>query len=161
MVKEQYSAEEWKLLRETPFLVGAGVVASDPGGLVGALQEAMAMGKSFVDAAKSYEGVALVKELSQEREKPPSPASLLPSEGSAEERLAKFRDQVVVNCKNAIELVARKADPKTAEAYRGWLLGVAENVANAAKEGTFLGFGGERVSAGEQAFLTKLKSSLA
>ena len=37
---------------------------------------------------------------------------------------------------------------------------VAEKAANASKEGGFLGFGGERVSAGEQAFLDQLKSVL-
>ena len=37
---------------------------------------------------------------------------------------------------------------------------VAEHVANAAKEGSFFGFGGERVSAGEKAFLDELKAVL-
>jgi hypothetical protein len=160
MAKEQYSAEEWKLLHEAPFLVGAGVVASDPGGLVGAMQEAMAMGKSFVEAARKYEDVPLIKELSQVRERPASPASLIPSEGSAADRLAKFRDLAVAKSREAIDLVARKADAKTAGAYRGWLLGVADSVANAAKEGSFLGIGGQRVSETEQAFLTKLRGTL-
>jgi hypothetical protein len=37
---------------------------------------------------------------------------------------------------------------------------VADNAANAAKEGGFLGFGGTRVSAPEQAFLDELKAVL-
>ena len=37
---------------------------------------------------------------------------------------------------------------------------VAEETANAAKEGGFLGFGGERVSAGEQAFVDQVKAAL-
>jgi hypothetical protein len=37
---------------------------------------------------------------------------------------------------------------------------VAENAANASKEGGFLGFGGDRVGAGEQAFLEQVKSIL-
>ena len=39
-------------------------------------------------------------------------------------------------------------------------LAVAEKVANAAKEGGFLGFGGERVSAGEKALIDNIKSAL-
>ena len=37
---------------------------------------------------------------------------------------------------------------------------VAEETANASKEGGFLGFGGERVSAGEQAFVDQVKAAL-
>jgi hypothetical protein len=37
---------------------------------------------------------------------------------------------------------------------------VAEKTANASKKGGFLGFGGERVSNGEQAFLEQVKSLL-
>ena len=40
------------------------------------------------------------------------------------------------------------------------MAGVAEKVANAAKEGGFFGFGGERVSAGEKAFLDELNTAL-
>ena len=38
-------------------------------------------------------------------------------------------------------------------AYKKMIATVAEETAKASKEGGFLGFGGERVSAGEQAFL--------
>jgi hypothetical protein len=40
------------------------------------------------------------------------------------------------------------------------LMTVAERAANAAKEGGFLFFGGERVSAPEQAFLSEVKTTL-
>jgi len=43
---------------------------------------------------------------------------------------------------------------------RRWLYGIADKVANAAKEGGFLGFGGTRVSEDEQAFLTDLRTAL-
>ena len=36
--KEAFSAEEWNLIRVAPILVMTGVAASDPGGLIGALQ---------------------------------------------------------------------------------------------------------------------------
>jgi hypothetical protein len=39
--------------------------------------------------------------------------------------------------------------------------GIAERIANASKEGGFLGFGGERVSEGERQFLDRLKGLLA
>ena len=53
-----------------------------------------------------------------------------------------------------------KVPPDQAEGYKKWLLGIAGKVANAATEGGFLGFGGERVSAAETAAINELASSL-
>jgi hypothetical protein len=50
--------------------------------------------------------------------------------------------------------------PDQAEGYKKWLLEIAGKVANAATEGGFFGFGGERVSAAETAAINELASSL-
>ena len=48
--------------------------------------------------------------------------------------------------KTTSAVVAAKSQTES-DVFRGWLLTVASKVAHAAKEGGFLGFGGERVSA--------------
>jgi hypothetical protein len=48
------------------------------------------------------------------------------------------------------ELVTAEATAEEVEAFRRWLLAAAQAAADAGKEGGFLGFGGEQVSAGEQ-----------
>jgi hypothetical protein len=53
-------------------------------------------------------------------------------------------------------VVSAKATPEEAGAFRGWLQTAAEEAANAAKEGGFLGFHAERLSEGEQRMLDKL-----
>ena len=58
-------------------------------------------------------------------------------------------------------IVSAKATPEEAEAYRDWLLAAAQEAANAAKEGGFMGFHAERVSEGEQRMLDKLAEVLA
>jgi hypothetical protein len=45
-------------------------------------------------------------------------------------------------------------------AFRGFLLKLGEKVANAAKEGAFLGFGGVRVSEEERVILDELAQAL-
>ena len=45
--------------------------------------------------------------------------------------------------------------------FKSWLLDIARKVANAATEGGFFGFGGQRVSAAETAAINELASSLA
>jgi hypothetical protein len=55
--------------------------------------------------------------------------------------------------------VAEKS-PADADAYKAWLLSIARTVAGAAKEGTFLGFGGKTLSADETAALDELAATL-
>ena len=57
-------------------------------------------------------------------------------------------------------IVAEKASPEDAAAMREWLLEAAQEAANAAKEGGFLGFHAERVSEGEQRMLDSLRDVL-
>jgi hypothetical protein len=47
-----------------------------------------------------------------------------------------------------------------AEALKAWFMQIAHKTAEAAKEGTFLGFGGSRVSTGETAGLNDLATAL-
>ncbi len=57
-------------------------------------------------------------------------------------------------------LLAAKAAPADAAAYKAWLYQVARDVAHASKEGGFLGFGGKRIGEGEQALLDELRAAL-
>jgi hypothetical protein len=56
--------------------------------------------------------------------------------------------------------VTAKATPEEGKAFRRWLLVAAQAAADAGKEGGFLGFGGEQVSAGEQRMLDELRAAL-
>jgi hypothetical protein len=58
------------------------------------------------------------------------------------------------------EIVTAKATPQEAEAFRGWLLATAQAAADAAKEGGFMGFGAEQVSAGEKRMLDQVRAAL-
>jgi hypothetical protein len=58
------------------------------------------------------------------------------------------------------EIVTAKATPQEAEAFRGWLLATAQAAADAAKEGGFMGFGAEQVSAGEQRMLDQVRAAI-
>jgi hypothetical protein len=58
------------------------------------------------------------------------------------------------------ELVTAKATPQEVEAFRRWLVVAAQAAADAGKEGGFLGFGAERVSAGEQRMLDQVRAAL-
>ena len=58
------------------------------------------------------------------------------------------------------EILTAKATPEEADAFRRWLVAVAQAAADAAKEGGFMGFGAELVSQGEQGMLGELRATL-
>ena len=57
-------------------------------------------------------------------------------------------------------LLEGKVPAEQAAGFKSWLVAIADKVANAGKEGGFLGFGGERVSAAESAAIKELASTL-
>lgn len=60
----------------------------------------------------------------------------------------------------AAAILAAKATASEAEEYRQWALSIAERVANAATEGGFLGFGGERVTPAEKSLIDDIRKAL-
>jgi hypothetical protein len=68
--------------------------------------------------------------------------------------------QVLDELRGVNELVTAKATPEEVEAFGRRLLAAAQAAADAAKEGGFLGFGAERVSAGERQMLDQVRAVL-
>jgi hypothetical protein len=159
--KAAFTAEEWAELRGVPAILSAAVSSADPNGLFGALKEAAGGTRGMLDSLKAAQGVELADELLADHSFPglPDPKELT-GEGSREEQMANLRRNAIAKAQSALGLLDSKATPQEASAYRGMLIQVAEAAANAAKEGGFLGFGGERVSAPEQDFLDELKVAL-
>jgi hypothetical protein len=62
---------------------------------------------------------------------------------------------------NAVSaIVSAKATAEETAAFKQWLLTTAQDAADAAKEGGFLGFGAVQVSEGEQSMLEQLRVTL-
>jgi hypothetical protein len=156
--KADFNEDEWTRLKRAPFVAGMAISLADPGGPIEAMKESLAAIKAIAAAAQSAErgelvqAVALsVAEKTQQRKNPL--AEFKPKGAMAgEEILAEMR---AVN-----GIVTQKATPEEAAGFREWLLAAAQDSANAAKEGGFLGFKAERVSEGEQQMLDKLREAL-
>ena len=72
---------------------------------------------------------------------------------------AEIKDKCVEILRQAAAVVDAKA-PGDAAAFKGWLRQISQHVAEAAKEGGFLGIGGVAVSEAEKATLTEISSAL-
>jgi hypothetical protein len=158
--QDAFTAEEWTLLRLVPSLVAGGMAAADPSGLFSSIKESFAGAKGMAEAFKMNSSLELFSALAADRSIPgmPDPKALL-GEGSREQQMDNLKSAVLERVKSAVALVAAKASPAEADAYRQMLLGVAQQAADASKEGGFLGFGGVRVSDKERAFIAEVKGA--
>ena len=153
--KTDYTAEEWKAIAGAPVAAGLYITLADASGPVGITKEAMAVGKAITNsaAADAPEIVrALAESVKSGGGRPELPD--VPKTDVAQMKLA-----LQGRLQDALGAVAAKS-PDEAEAFRKWLLSVAANVAQASKEGGFLGIGGTVVSPEEQVALEELAGAL-
>jgi hypothetical protein len=156
--RDSFSAEEWRLLRLAPAMVGSGVGAADPSGLFGALKEAASGAMGLASALRANAGLELFAALAADRSMPDMPdKKALVGEGSREQQIEHLKTTVLEQVRQAVALVAAKASPTEVDAYRKLLGDVAETAANASTEGGFLGFGGVRVSDKEKAYIAEVR----
>jgi hypothetical protein len=74
---------------------------------------------------------------------------------------AVFAADVIARAREAAAVLSDKAPAEEAEAYRHWLVSIADDVISAAKSGAVLGLGGERVTPAERTFRDDLADILA
>jgi len=154
--KADYTAEEWERLTKGPFMAAMTVVAASPSGPIGVITELSAIGQVLEGASQSGETNALINTLVSDIKAGDRPAG--PTEQV--QRPEEIKALALPTCQEVATLLTRKAPAPEAEGYKRWLLTVSQRVAEAAKEGGFLGIGGVRVSEAEQATLAEIAGAL-
>jgi hypothetical protein len=154
--KTDFTAEEWKRLRDTPHLVAAAVMLAGRNGLVGGFQEALAGGKQIYQITES--GDPLFKALASPDEAKEAQSTLrgMVSLKEAAEAPGKLREAALRSVAESTRILESKGLTREASAFRKWCEDIGEAVARAAKEGGFLGFGGTEVSEEERKLLADL-----
>ncbi len=159
--KASFSPAEWTLLLESPMMAGMAVGASDPSGLFGMLQEGFATGSALVHAKTDLAVNQLVKAVAED-------FGTSEGRGAARDGIkaqlsgvgpGDIKAKAIDTLRQASGLLDAKAR-EDSPAFKTWLTQIGQNVAEAAKEGGFLGFGGVRVSDAENATLAEIASAL-
>jgi hypothetical protein len=152
--KNDYNAEEWKAIASAPVAAGMFITLADASGPVGIAKEAMAVGRAITDAAQGQapEIVKAIATSMKDSGRPETPD--IPISNRAKSKLA-----LTNTIKSAVDAVERHS-PTEVEPYKAWLAAVARKVAEASKEGGFLGMGGTLVSQKEEDALEELKAVL-
>jgi hypothetical protein len=150
--KQDFSDQEWTRIRRAPLVAGVAISLADPGGPIEVAKESVASLRSATLPPSQEELLAAValdmQALAQQRQNPLG--GFRPTSGQ----------QVLEELRAVNELVTAKATPQEAEAFRRWLVAAAQAAADAAKEGGFMGFGAEQVSAGERQMLDRVRGAL-
>ena len=168
-VRADFDDDEWFLLGSTPAMIAAAMSSAAPSGVIGTIKEMTAGMRGMVEGRDEHAGSPLI-------------AALLERAGNWDEAKEKARDyrerskarleeagvtsrealqeQVIADCRRASRLVGERRGADEAKVYATWCAEIARDVAEAAREGGFLGFGGERVSAEERAMLGRIEQAL-
>lgn len=156
--KADFTEEEWARLRRAPFVAGMAISLADPGGPIEAVKETTATLKAVRAAEGGAHGElagAIARDAVAEAGHRRNPLGGFKPTSGATAGVEILDELAEVN-----RISSEKASPEDAAAMREWLLEVAREAANAAKEGGFMGFHAERVSEGEQRMLDRLREVL-
>jgi hypothetical protein len=158
-LKDGFTADEWEMLAGAPQAVGTAVMLASFSGLGGTAHEAVTLGRTLATGATSSN--ELIKEICSVEEGPVAQAALRErvKQLDAQNMNAELANLAMGEAKQAVDALKEKS-PENVEPYKVWLMRLAFDVANASKEGDFLGIGGKRISDGERDVLTTLSQVL-
>lgn len=158
--KSDYSREEWQLLLDVPPAVGTAVMYAGQSG-VGSVKEAMAMASGILGARNGFEGLELIESLVAARIENNEKSSIETLDSPYVDLTPdQILDDAVARCRRVSDILDDKATDDEADGYVEWTVSLAEKVANAAKEGGFLGIGGTRVSEEEARAIKAVRRAL-
>jgi hypothetical protein len=145
--KADFTEEEWKTILEAPPSAGLVVILSDRGG---SIRETFSMAKAYTEARQQHGESELLDEIAAAK-----PEMERTRAGSPEE----LKQHNLDNVRQGVALLQGKATEEEVAEYKKFILGLAEKVAEARKEG-FMGLSGERVSDAERAAIGEVEAAL-
>jgi hypothetical protein len=160
-IKDRFTAEEWQQIVQSPMLAGLAVTAADPSGLWGSIKEGAGVARALVEAKTGAPAGSMLADIAATFD---TPEGRKLSQEDVKELLkgkkpAEASDAAVARLGAVAAIVEAKA-PEHADAYKEFLRETARKVAEASKEGGFMGFGGEAVSDAERNTLADLDAVL-
>ena len=159
--KSNFTPDEWRLLLESVTMAGIAITAAEPSGLWGLLKESFAEGGELVKAKMDPKSNPLIKAVVADFET--SEGRSIARDGVKAQLTGCKPPEIKAKCIETLRKAAAVVDTKApgdAGAFKGWLRQISQHVAEAAKEGGFLGIGGVPVSEAEKATLTEISGAL-
>ena len=147
--KADFNAEEWSTIVDGPLYAGMRVISADRGGTV---RESLAMGRVYQEAREHHGESELLDELVK------SPPAIDPDR--VKEAGGDIAALTSKQLREAISILEQKATREEVDAYKRFVMTLAQAVASAHKEGGFLGIGGKEISDAENQALDQISTAL-
>jgi hypothetical protein len=157
--KADFTPEEWTKVLESIIAAGLAVSAVDPSGWWGTVKEAAAGIPTLAAAKRDPNSNELIKAAVADFERSNDGSILAMRERFAQAEPTECLQRSLASLREVSAIVDAKA-PDEAAAFKTWLREISQKVAEAAVEGSFLGFGGVRVSDAETATLRDISKAL-
>lgn len=163
---EKYTEEEWRIISYLPLGIGYLMGGAGNEGLFGSGSEKLIVSTLILAAWKEYPENNLIKNIITN---PEDFKNFLENSKShldiflalvKKENIITTEDLlklILTDCEKALDIIKTKETQKDTDEYKSWLLDISLKVANESKEGSFLGFGGERFSQEEKRLYKKLE----
>jgi hypothetical protein len=159
--RASFTSQEWHLLLQSPMLAAMAVTAADPSGLFGLVKEGVAASRALAEAKTAAGASELIGGVAADLETAAGRDAARDGLKArfAGAKAADIKPSAVTALRETAALLDTKA-PEDAAAFKAWLEDIARRVAEASKEGGFLGFGGVQVSDAEKATLAEISGAL-
>jgi hypothetical protein len=140
--KADFTPEEWQVVLEGPPSAGMIVVTAQRGGT---FRETIAIAKAYVEARKKHGQSQLLDEIA---------AAKPEIDHTRYHSIEELKEDGLRHLRDAVALVERTATTEELEDYRRFVLNLADEVANAHREGE------ENVSPAERAAIEEIAASV-
>jgi hypothetical protein len=158
-----YTQQEIEKMMVAPMLVSMYVMGASVSGPIGLVKEMMAGVETAVKVGKASEPGSLLNGLfSEENMKAQQDKMQQGTKESTQgaQNMDEAKAKMLADLQLAVGIVAQKGSPEELTAYKQLMVQAAENVANAAKEGGFMGIGGVVVNDAEKQAIAEITAAL-
>jgi hypothetical protein len=154
--KSDFPEEEWARVIRAPFIAGMAVTLADPGGPIEAAKESMASIRSATNPPTREQLLAEVAlDIQAQVQQHHNPVKGYRPTGTTAPG-----EQVLEELREVHALVASRASAEETAAFGAWLVSTAQDAADAAKEGGFMGFNAEQVSQREKDMIDRVRDAV-
>ena len=156
--KTSFSTEEWAGVLQLPGAVSMYIITASPA-IGDSVKETFALAQNLADPAQKENAGGLLKAILEEFKDASSARQAQPKLDGAQD-MAGLRTLILDGIRKSVTVVEQKSEANEAADFKMWLYKVANDTAQSAKEGDFLGIGGEKVNQAEKDALTELATVL-
>ncbi len=141
--KAAFNADDWSVVVNAPYLAAVLVITASRGGR---MRETLAIAEAYASARQHYRDELLQQILT-------TPPSFDPTGAHNPDEL---HERALSTLRRAVSILHGTATETEINAYKRFIYYLAETVARAHREGSFLGIGGKPISDPEQAVLEEI-----